>query len=307
MSSFTKFLSQMGRASPGSINLTKQEGTNQAARNNAGGSTRPGPTVIPSHAIYPSDLFTPGNDAYILFLRRNPTNKQQASTDTESPIRMALYMPPQIQVNYGTQWEDMELGIKKLQDFGSDLHQGVSELGTQVSGGDTASSLLAELGLRGAGKAIDFAASGANTLQQLEQALKKTRNPHMALLFKGVDFREFQFTFQLMARSAAETESIKDLILGFKCGMHPDVESAEGKFWIYPDSFDIFLCSGPQQNASEYLFQITNSVLTNMSVDYAGSGIPSFFHTNGAPVDIRMTLQFREQEILTRENIKKGY
>ena len=290
MSSFLSFLSQMGRA--------KGQLPDDYTPGNSSGKS----------AFYPQDLFTPGNDAYILFLRRDPTNKNAPSTDDKTAIRLALYMPAQIAVNYGAQWEDIQLTLQQWTDLGSDLKTIYEELNTGgAKGRNIAGGLALDLGARGISKAIDFTAVGANTLQQYEQYVKKTRNPHMALLFKGVDFRQFQFNFQLMARNKDESNSIRAIIEGFKAGMHPNVEQAEGRFWIYPDSFDIYLCSGPQQDASQYLFQISNSVLTNMSVDYAGSGIPSFFHQNGAPVDIRMTLQFKEQEVLTRERIIQGY
>jgi hypothetical protein len=52
---------------------------------------------------------------------------------------------------------------------------------------------------------------------------------------------------------------------------------------------------------------MARSVLTNMSVDYNGSGIPVFFKKTGEPVQITMTLNFKETSIMTRQMAGEGY
>lgn len=261
-------------------------------------------------AIFPSDLFTPGNDSYILFIKRDPTNVAAMSKDDKAAKRIALYMPPQIAVNYGAQWEEIQMTVYQYADTGKAIWDNAQEL---IAGSDASALKASNASIYGMGKAaiaaLDYTAGGQNFSGQFEQITKKTPNPHMAMMFKGVDFRQFGFTFQMMARNADETEAIREIIKSFKAGMHPDVEQAEGKYWIYPDSFDIYLSTGlpGAEGPSKYLFQISTAVLQSMSVDYAGSGIPSFFESNGAPVDIRMTLQFKELDILTREKIHQGY
>lgn len=288
MSAFLNFL---GRVKPSELKINANTQASQ------GGTS----------AIFPSDLFTAGNDAYILFIKRDSTNIGEVSKDNEAPQRMALYMPAQITVNYGSTWEEIQMTVYQTMDMGLELGNiGSDAINLQASALLKSGTLLA----RGAANLLDVVASGSNFGQQLEQVQKKTRNPHMALLFKGVNFREFQFDFQMMARNLGETESIQQIIKSFKAGMHPAVEEGSGKYWLYPDSFDIFLATGvgaADGVNSKYLFQISTAALTSMSVNYAGSGIPSFFHTNGAPVDIRMTLQFKELGVLTREKVHKGY
>ena len=55
------------------------------------------------------------------------------------------------------------------------------------------------------------------------------------------------------------------------------------------------------------MFNIATSVMTNMSVDYNGSGYPVFFKNTGAPVQINMSLSFKELEVLTRERVLQDY
>jgi len=100
-------------------------------------------------------------------------------------------------------------------------------------------------------------------------------DPQAALLFKGVEFREFQFDFQLLARTKEESENIRKIIKTFKWAMHP--AKGGGVTWQYPCFFEIYLLTPTRK----YMFNIMNSALIRMDVDYGGSGIPAFFTKTG--------------------------
>ena len=271
-----------------------------------------GPTP---NAQFPSDLFTIGNAPYIVFQKRDPTNAHSASTDNKTAKAISLYMPPEIEVNYGAHWEDIQMTIFQYGDIvsgdGTALVKAIDNFGPNTDNNKKSALAVIKSGIRSASSVLDYAA-GTTFQPQADQIMKRTPNPHMAMMFKGVEFRTFRFTFQMMARNKDDSDSIKEIIKSFKAGMHPSVDEGSSRFWVYPDSFKITLSvpnptdlstGGP----SPYLFQITNAVLENMSVNYAGSGIPSFFGETGAPVDIRMTLQFKELSELTREQIIEGF
>lgn len=250
--------------------------------------------------LYPSDLFTDANEAHILFFR-----KDGVARGGNIKSRIALYMPPQIRVNYGAQWEEIQMTVYQYQDLGKEIYNAAASNFTEKGYSPGANQQIRDSVLRGGANILDFFSSDANLGQQLEVFAGKTVNPHAAMAFKGVYFRTFEFTFQMMARNQEESESIKELIAEFKEGMHPNASESLGRYWEYPDNFDITLFAG--KGRDDYMFNVSTSVLTNMSVDYAGSGIPSFFDKTGAPVDIRMTLQFKELELLTRKRIEEGY
>ena len=52
------------------------------------------------------------------------------------------------------------------------------------------------------------------------------------------------------------------------------------------------------------LFQIDRCVLTNMSVDYGGQGVPVFFDKTGQPYNIKVDLSFQDTKLITREDVK---
>jgi len=243
--------------------------------------------------IYPSDLFTPGNEPYILFFIRNGV----ARTGPDDIVaRIALYMPPTIRVAYSAKWDEVELRLKQVLDAGASAGQALQDIGNKsATSAQVKRSLVQAANVVG----LDDGSLG----QQLKIQEGITINPHQALLYKGPGFRTFNFTFQLMARNREESDSIRDIIQQFKEAMHPGEMAGNPGVWSFPYNFDIGLFSPTQ----DYLFQLTTCVLTDAEVDYAGSGVPSFFTDTGAPVDIRLNLSFQEQEILTRERIRQGY
>lgn len=248
--------------------------------------------------IYPQNLFQPGCEAYIFFIMRDSNLRS-----TEVKKRIGLYMPPSIKVRYHTTWEEINLTLKQNFNFLKEVNNTFNPMAQGLPSNPGAVQNMKNLGTAGAmggAKALD-AIKGGNFGQQSQVYFRKTVDPSQALLFKGVDFRTFQFEFQLMARTPQESESIRKIIKIFKYGMHPG--SSGGFFWEYPYNFDIYLLTP----SHKYMFNISQSVLETMDVDYGGSGAASFFRGTGAPVDIRLTLQFKELEVLTKQRIMQDY
>lgn len=247
--------------------------------------------------FYPSNLFDNGNVPYILFYMK-PSEQVTEGVDKfggsgQTPhARIGLYMPPAVKVNYGAKWEESTLNVK--------LFRGIID--NTIQNGGVESGVLA----RGGWKVADAAFQTGNSFAENDAFNKKTIvDPKNALLFKGVNFRRFQFDFQMMARNTGEAEAIRKIIKTFKYGMHPGyaADTDEGAMWSYPHFFEIYLCTPVRK----YMFNIMNAALEEMDVDYGGSGVASFFREDGAPVDIRLSLQFKELFVLTKELIMKDY
>ncbi len=129
-------------------------------------------------------------------------------------------------------------------------------------------------------------------------------NPFTSMLYQGPRLRQFQLDFSLYARNQKESESIQKIIKAFKLAMHPDAEKGgESVFFDFPYIFDVFFITP----ATDKMFNIKKAALTDLSVDYAGSGAPSFFNVSWAPVDIRLSLTFKELELLTRSEIDQNF
>ena len=76
-----------------------------------------------------------------------------------------------------------------------------------------------------------------------------------------------------------------------------------GVFFKVPDQFGIEFYYNGTPNTSVH--KITKCVLENINVDYAPMGWITF--NDGNPVQTKLTLQFKEIEIVDKKKINEGY
>lgn len=262
--------------------------------------------------IYPQDLFSPESSPFILFFAVHPTENKVILD------KIALYMPREIGVNYGLNYSEAT-NVFAYANMMSD--PSVADYYTDgIAAASVAYGALRGLaGAAGAGKigktagAITGAASAAlgvaNRSGAIGQSIsinsKKTLNPHLAASFEGVNFRRHAFSFDLVARNPEESETINKIIYKFKYHAHPDAIGPDSKatFWNWPSAWQIGLFSP----ARKYLYNISTCHITNMSVNYSTGGTRAFFNDTGAPVSVRLSLEFMETELMTRDRIRQGF
>lgn len=133
-------------------------------------------------------------------------------------------------------------------------------------------------------------------------------NPQTQLIFKGVELRTFQFDFTLTPYSQQEAEDIKQIVKLFKLAGSPAIRQdgiagLDGLFFDVPDPFEIFFFHNGKVN--DKVHRLGRCVLMNVNVDYAPMGWVTF--GDGHPVQTKLTLQFRETEIVDRAKIQENY
>jgi hypothetical protein len=221
----------------------------------------------------------------------------QAPDATRSQKRLktaiALHVPNQLQIRYGMQYseEDTALlaaagalgseGLKALQSKGKD---------SDVTG--VGAAIISNLALSKGPSA------GANSA-----ALGLAANPKKEQVFKGVDFRTFQFDYQFFPRNETEAKNVMNIIKEFKYHMHPEFKDTNNFLYIYPSEFDIMYYQGSVEN--ENIHRHTSCVLTEMSINYTPNGLFTTFD-NGMSTQMNVTLNFRELALLTKDKIKDG-
>jgi hypothetical protein len=128
----------------------------------------------------------------------------------------------------------------------------------------------------------------------------KAPNNHVALLYKGPgSFRDHTFAFKFFPKNKPESDLVKDIISEFKNGMLPTMGFGDGSvlnssFFKAPRHHKIKFFNGAGENP--YLFEIGTSVITDMSVNYDPQSLVGF-HSDGSPVQIDMSLTFKEIEL----------
>ena len=225
---------------------------------------------------------------------------------------IALYIPDTVNVTYGASYDDISL-TESLGKAYFLAQAGTSMIDLFKEGGDKTFEQLANKAgsdpfLRKAVADAVGSKLGMNNLGDLAlRGIGQAMNPQLQVLFRGVGFRSFQFDFVFTPYSKEETATVQEIIKAFKYAAAPKINStayfSQGLFMEVPFPFDIeFLYRGEK---NPYVHSIGQSVLENISVDYGPNGWATF--NDGSPVQIKMTLQFKETVIIDKNLIDGGF
>ena len=136
-------------------------------------------------------------------------------------------------------------------------------------------------------------------------------NPHRVVLFTGVNFREFQFSYRLSPRNASESRTIRFIIFMLKHAMYPSysaglfgsqIGTKRGAL-VYPDIFKI------RFKNDAFLFQMKPCVLKSLDVQYHPQGYPGYIRDTAegieaAPVEVQISMQFQELDMIDKQWIR---
>ena len=139
----------------------------------------------------------------------------------------------------------------------------------------------------------------------------------MVAAYKGpTQMREHKFSFKMMPEDTSESATCVQIATEFKESMLPahvggdNTTSPTGLFG-YPDEFEISFTVGGNRlprDASNPMFNIGRSVLTNCELSYTTQDTVLFFEGTQYPVTVNMSLTFMEIEVMHRSKItNKGF
>jgi hypothetical protein len=246
---------------------------------------------------------TGGNGGNVLFGTTGNGSGTSLGSITNQRINqmISLYIPDSMGYGQNIKWENSslyELGNALLEGGGA-LKSGIDwimkslNIGAQrTTSGETAGPNFAS-GLSKIGGAAN----------DLAGAVGWAFNPQLLVLFRGIEFRSFQYDFFFSPRSALEAASVRDIIQAFRFHSHPELNTAGGLFYGAPSTFDIQFMHNGALNTN--IQQVSTCVLTGYDVDYAPYGWSTY--NDGMPIQTRLTLRFQETEILDKTKILAGY
>ena len=232
----------------------------------------------------------------------NFTRTIRRITDT-----VALYMPDTLPFTYTQNYDTPQIGggvFATLAAGGSSLLDAINK--NKGNPGAMGASVMQNLSpfianaiaqsTGGVGKVLFAAATGV------------VQNPMLEVLYSSPAFRSFQFDFMFYPRSEKEATEVQNIIDRLRFHQAPEVLSAgNGFFLIPPSEFDIRFMYNGKENPN--IPKISTCVLESIFTDYAPSGFSAYEVPDepaaakgrtGMPVAIRLTLQFRETEIMTK-------
>lgn len=161
-------------------------------------------------------------------------------------------------------------------------------------GGKIAGSFLSPSAVNFASR-FNAAASGAAAIAGAYAGA--TVNPGLFMVFTQPNFKEYVFNWDLVANNEDETRRIAEIVNSFKYAAAP---AAYGPAYLYPDIAIMKLFP-----KDYYTFVMKPAAITSVQVQYNGAGQPAFLR-NGAPVNVKLAVQFKEIQIWEKFSWSRG-
>jgi hypothetical protein len=265
------------------------------------------------------------------------SSTQQGKDQTNGPVfkpssvkpsgYINLYMPDTVSMSQHAAYNDLKMtdalgmtggvaeGMKEaegIKNSAASLYDSFKNQKNGLMSSDTIKTIKENdykpLMLEGAGQAAgalgivnDGAAVGKYLLSKAGYAI----NPQFEVVFSAMDMRTFQFDFTFTPKSPNEAETVREIIKLFRKHAAPNLYGGyEGRYFDVPSVFQIEYMHLEKRN--ENLHKFAPCVLTSIVVDYAPE-VGWVTYNDGMPVKTRLTLMFKETEILTRDKIDQGY
>lgn len=212
-----------------------------------------------------------------------------------------VILPLASNINYSDMhdWEEFDAGavgtgINAIYN-NSDYMGAVKRLGTGV-----AKNILESIG-KGS------AESSFNSIQSMSGI---SINPMRANVYKSPKFREFQLEYNLVAKNQTESNRIKSIEKVLRYYASPRHTSTSGGFLQAPSIFQVSHWSSngdDDYNQNNYLPKYLPSALVAINVDYNSTGDNYLHETTFAPIDVKITLAFKELEYDTKFRQEKRF
>ena len=132
-------------------------------------------------------------------------------------------------------------------------------------------------------------------------------NPNMENVFESINFRNLEFTFELIPKNEAQSLEIDKIVHMFKYWSSPE-EGVESKFSYlkYPDLWKISYNDG-SGGTNGVSFTTKPCYCKSVSIEYGSSEGYLLFKTTNRPTAVRISLSFVENEYITQDTIGDDY
>lgn len=195
-----------------------------------------------------------------------------------------LPMPTNMTDRVGVNYSGVDLGVAQLS-----FNAGQT-IGSMADAAGSAAQVGSYLGRT----ALAAASSGTGALSA--QLIGNVPNPYSTQLFERVEQRAFSFEFRLIANSEADSHAIKEIVNAIRYFSLP---AEKGGFLEMPHEWELAFYG------SEFLFDFSRCVVTEVTINFAGDGLPVFL-PNAAPRRVDLTISFKEIIPLTKQLIDES-
>jgi hypothetical protein len=267
-----------------------------------------------STLVYPLDLPLNGNGMrFGMYFKTYQRNSAVQVADYNTNNAIYFPMPDQLQENHSVQWDTFSPGplkaglasaaIKALNSVDSSsitkaAASAPNALGTfNEAVAKQLTSLMkqpAEMTAGVVGALSDVLGSDVTGLTS--NYLGIIPNPASTVMLKGVKLRNHQFSWTFAPRSSDESAQLENILNVIRANILPTV--TDDKFFLgYPS-----VCFPRFEPNSNTLYDFKPCVVTDLQIDHAGAGEPSFFFDTLNPTIVKVTISFQEIEMKVNGN-----
>ena len=285
---------------------------------------------------YPLDMDTNSPNFFEIRFVNYSRGVNLQTAQSQSGVTIFLPVPEQLSDTTNLNYSEIALGVGGIEnEINSDnWAQAIANVGNKrggeafmldklrTAGPEVTAAAGAIVGgiLGGAPGAVVGGIIGANapaaTISVIAgQKLGFVRNPDLSVEFKGVERKKYQFSWKMAAKSWNETNAINNIIDCIRWNTLPERNGGGGIGWTldYPNiaflRFHGNLAYGTAENPRQIIqFGSKGVVVTGVNILYNGStNGQAFFAGSGEPVEVQLSLQMEDRDILTREQINTGW
>ena len=206
---------------------------------------------------------------------------------------IAIYMPQTIKFQYAAGYGAAEVGV------GLAAYEAIKKSIGEGNFRENAKGLgLQAINLIKEGSAFLTGGIGAGLAAAAQRKTGLSVAAMQEMIFEGIDYRTFSFTFKFTPRSRKESDVVNNMLHTIKESMLPEKFGGGKSIAAYkvPHEFVIRFMKGTQINA--FLDPIGLCACTGVDIDYGSDKFST--HAAGDPVSIDATLTFRELELVER-------
>ena len=216
---------------------------------------------------------------------------------------IALYMPNSIKASYTQNYDNDEPG-----GIAADIEAMKGAMSGQASADQIKAALSGVSGIaikegkRLLGEAVALVGAG-DPIRFLQKRSGNALNPRNESFYNNPSQRTFSYSFDFWPRNEKEAEAVSDIITQFKYNSHPGLKGDSGALFEIPNYFRISYMYKGETNTNLNL--ISACYCEGVEVDYAPDGQATFFD-DGQPVHTKLTVNFVEDRVLTKNDIVNG-
>lgn len=254
------------------------------------------------HLIFPRNLVNKDlNPAYINFqFYKNDLGSSFPETNISLMMPEAISQPSTVSWDnekFGVAGELMRQGIRKF--IGSDTESQSIDSMTEAVGARVGNAAIFNV----AGKANQALGGGASAEGLMGSVAGKIPNPYVTAIFRGVNFRNFDFVFKFTPMSEADCFIIDNIIREIRRMALPAYET-EGAYLTYPYecAIEYYWKGAP----NKWLNRFKKAACTKIDVNYTGTGSFTTLR-NGFPNQIVVTTSWSELELVVRQDVEDGF